>query len=107
MNLEKMRIGHKPKGYDTERRKRSYWNRLDLVGHFFYFYHLRISVLETGHIHRCNINDFPVGNECIIEPIQGYAFQVASTLAAAIATALVAGKHTQSLNPRASVISTS
>jgi hypothetical protein len=31
MNLEKMRIGHKPKGYDTERRKRSYWNRLDLV----------------------------------------------------------------------------
>ena len=31
MNLEKMRIGHKPSGYDIERRKRSYWNRLDLV----------------------------------------------------------------------------
>ena len=30
MNLEKMRIGFKPSGFPTERRKRNYWNSLDL-----------------------------------------------------------------------------
>ena len=30
MNLEKMRIGFKPCGFPTEKRRRSYWNSLDL-----------------------------------------------------------------------------
>ena len=30
MNLEKMLIGYKPKGFQLERNKRAYWNRLDL-----------------------------------------------------------------------------
>ena len=42
-NLEKMRIGHKPNGYDTERRKRSYWNRLDLAS---FFYNLQITIIS-------------------------------------------------------------
>ena len=30
MNLERMLIGYKPKGFPMERNKRAYWNRLDL-----------------------------------------------------------------------------
>ena len=30
MNLEKMLIGYKPKGFFMERGKRDFWNRLDL-----------------------------------------------------------------------------
>ena len=30
MNLEKMTIGYKPSGFPMERRKRNYWNTLDL-----------------------------------------------------------------------------
>ena len=30
MNLEKMTIGYKPSGFPMERRKRNYWNALDL-----------------------------------------------------------------------------
>merc|ERR1719412_1750399 len=31
MNLEKMTIGYKPSGYPMEKRKRTYWNALDLA----------------------------------------------------------------------------
>ena len=30
MNLERMLIGYKPKGFQMEKSKRAYWNRLDL-----------------------------------------------------------------------------